>query len=148
MILGIPAGLLSLLVLSAILWLTLAPQPLPDNDLPLFPGADKVVHALMFGGLYFILALDLAMWRLTRRGGECRKAPAVGKPKLLPASWAFVFALFACLFGGGIELAQGAMGMGRGCDILDFYADVGGVLLSVSITPPILRLLFGTRGQS
>lgn len=58
----------SAIVLTAILWLTLSPDPLPDNDLPLFEGMDKIVHACMFGGLYFALRFDLTLW--TRRHGN------------------------------------------------------------------------------
>lgn len=54
------------MVLAVILWLTLAPQPLPDagGSWLDFPGADKVVHALMFGALALVLAVDLS-------GREC-----------------------------------------------------------------------------
>ena len=33
--------------------------------------------------------------------------------------------------GGGIEIAQGAMGLGRDADILDFVADSVGVLIAL-----------------
>ncbi len=45
-------------VVLAILWLTLAPKPLPDSDVHWFEGADKVVHGCMFGGLFFVMGLD------------------------------------------------------------------------------------------
>lgn len=57
-ILRLPPWLLTTLTVLAILWLTLAPHPLPDNDIPTFEGIDKVVHACMFGGLYFMICLD------------------------------------------------------------------------------------------
>lgn len=44
-------------------------------------------------------------------------------------------------FGGGIELVQGAMDMGRGCDVWDFVADTAGVALSLAVTPVIVRWL-------
>ena len=41
-----------------ILWLTLAPDPLGDDAPTLFPGADKIVHAIMFGFLTTMILLD------------------------------------------------------------------------------------------
>lgn len=54
---------------------------------------------------------------------------------------AVVFALACVAFGGGIELAQGAMGLGRGCDFWDFVADASGVALAVWLTPVVLKRL-------
>ena len=128
----LPAGLCSILVTGAILWSTLAPHPLPESDMPVIPGMDKVVHACMFGGFYFVLALDLVLWRVGKKRAI--------RP-LVPGRMAVVFALFAVAFGGGIELAQGAMGMGRGCDLWDFVADVAGVAVAVWLTPGVLKRL-------
>lgn len=128
----IPAGLPTVIVTAAILWLTLAPHPLPDNDMPMIPGLDKVVHACMFGGLYFIAALDLAI-------GRTRRKKAVFP--LLKRTTALCLALSVAAFGGIIELAQGAMGLGRGCDPADFVADAAGVALAVWLTPRVVRLL-------
>ena len=50
-------------------------------------------------------------------------------------------ALFCVAFGGAVELIQGAMAMGRGCDLWDFVADTVGVALSVALTPPVLKWL-------
>lgn len=130
----LPAWMFSILVIAAILWLTLAPDPLPDNDLPLFPGFDKVGHACMFGGLYFAAAFD---WSTRHR--KSHTYPDTGFN--LPAKHAIAIALAAIAFGGAIELIQGAMGMGRGCDIFDFLADTAGVAVSALITPCILRAM-------
>lgn len=118
----IPAYVLSISVIAAILYLTLAPQPLPDNDLPLFPNADKVVHALMFGGAFFCFYTD----RLKLRG----KVSGLAILMLMIAT---------VIFGGAVEILQDAMGLGRGGDILDFLADIAGVFLSALITPAIYR---------
>ena len=40
-----------MVVLIAIIYLTLFPQPLGENEVHLFEGADKIVHFIMFGGL-------------------------------------------------------------------------------------------------
>lgn len=109
----VPAWGFTILVTAAILWLTLAPDPLPEESLPTFPGMDKVAHACMFGGL-----LIAVIWDWLALSGR-----RLGKKRPL---WA---ALAVAAFGGAVELVQEAMGMGRGADILDFLADCGGVAL-------------------
>jgi len=37
------------------------------------------------------------------------------------------------LFGGGIEIVQGFSWVGRDSELLDFVADCGGILLTVTI---------------
>lgn len=111
----LPAWMLTFLCVAAIAWLTLAPHPLGDNDLPLFPGADKVAHALMFGGLTFCILLD------KRR-----------KDGWLPLSFGILaMAVISAIFLGALtEILQDAMGLGRGGDILDLAADSVGALLT------------------
>ena len=48
---AIPAYQPTATVLVAILYLTLLPQPLGEEDISLFDGADKMAHFIMFGGL-------------------------------------------------------------------------------------------------
>ncbi len=128
----LPVGLCTILVTGAILWLTLAPHPLPESDMPVIPGMDKVVHGCMFGGLYFILAFDALLWRIGKKRTIRR---------LVTGRMAVVFALACVAFGGGIELAQGTMGLGRGCDFWDFVADAAGVAFAVWLTPAVLKQL-------
>lgn len=112
-----PAWLLTVLTVGAVLWLTLAPQPLPDNDIPLFPGADKLVHAAMFGGVTLVLWAD---WRMTRH-----RPLAVWQTALC--------AVIAIALGGAIEIAQGTMNLGRSADFADFVADTIGSLAVMAI---------------
>ena len=122
----LPAGTLTILTILAILWLTLAPDPLPSTGMKLFPGADKVVHACMFGGLFFMVYLD--------RDGTYRKRRIRWNPA--QRMQFTIFAAMGCaLFGGAIELAQDA-------DWLDFVADGAGVALAAVLTPWIVRRLF------
>ena len=109
----IPTGVLSGLTVALILWLTLAPHPAGDIDLPMFPGADKIVHVIMFGFLTFIVLLEFM-----RHGGWA------------PLSLTLVGTVsLACgAFGIGIEFAQRAMGLGRGLEILDMLADSAGAI--------------------
>jgi len=126
-----PAGLFTAIVVVAILYLTLMPRPLPDMDLPLFPGADKLVHAIMMGGMMLCIGLDMA------RGLQ--------HPEAVPKSKLMVAFIVTAAFGGAIELIQGAMKMGRGEDIYDFLADVIGALAGyfflIIIWRPLVRWL-------
>jgi len=129
----VPPGLFSAVVTLAILWLTLAPQPLPDNDVSLFEGADKVVHALMFGGLVFAMVVDRRLLCDRRRDGGYKMK------RQLPAL--LCMAAAATVFGGLIELFQGWMAMGRGCDPLDFLADAVGSVISAVVSPWLVARL-------
>lgn len=131
-----PKWAFSVTVFAAILWLTLAPEPLPDEGLVFFPGIDKIVHACLFGGMAFALLFDLALARYKRH----KAAPWRFSWKQL-----LVVVLTDCLFGAAIELAQSAMGMGRAAEIADFLADGAGALLAVLISSYILRCIFRTR---
>lgn len=119
----------SAIVLTAILWLTLSPDPLPDNDLPLFDGMDKIVHACMFGGLYFALRFDLTLW--TRRHGNTA----------LPLGGRIAIIAIPIIAGGAIELLQESMVMGRGCEFADFLADIAGVVIAIPISRAIIARL-------
>ena len=44
-----------MIVIAVILYATLNDNPLGADELPIFPGADKVIHAIMFGGLFLSL---------------------------------------------------------------------------------------------
>lgn len=109
----VPTGLLSGLTIALILWLTLAPHPTGDLDLPLFPGADKVMHAVMFGFLAFVVLLET----MKHRQWTVLSLPLVG-----------LIALLCALFGIGIEVAQRLMGLGRSFEVLDILADTGGAV--------------------
>lgn len=111
---GVPRWLMSLVVIAAIAYLTLVPSPLPEPPMPLFDGADKVVHGLMF----LVLA-----WCLNRD---------ISRRKLLVAAVA-AFAL-ATAYGGLIEVLQGTMQLGRSADVLDFVADVAGAAIGAIIS--------------
>lgn len=109
-----PAWIFTILILGAILWLTLAPKPLGDEDIPLFPGADKIAHALMFGALTGAVLLD---WQ-RKRGW--RKVPVGG---------VWLTAAGASAVGVAVEFAQRSMHLGRGFEITDMIADGAGAAL-------------------
>ncbi|MDE5650146.1 MAG: hypothetical protein K2O30_07845 [Duncaniella sp.] len=112
-----PGYQLTAAVVIVILYLTLLPQPLGEEDFPLFDGADKVVHFLMFGGLTGTFIFD--RWRLC---------------KTLSIRGALLTALCSALLGGIIEWLQHAMNLGRtGNDIYDALANTLGAFTAVPI---------------
>lgn len=117
------------IVLSAILWLTLAPHPVGDTEIELFPGADKLVHAIMMGGLAFTMLFDYA------RRGEWRYRRTINIYSA--ATVALICTAFSCVD----EWAQGAMEMGRSTDPLDLAADIAGIITATLIAPPSIRKL-------
>lgn len=114
----LPAWILTGVTVALILWLTLAPDPLPNEEpILLFAGADKVVHGLMFGFLTFVALVDWA------RGRDFR---TVGWAACLSA------AASATCFGIAIEFVQRAMGLGRGFEVFDMLADGIGAFLTAA----------------
>mgnify|MGYP000511498004 FL=1 len=111
----IPRFLTSAVVTAGVLYLTLAPRPFGSVRIPLFEGADKVVHFMMFFDMAFAYHFDF------RRG----KKP-VDEARLM--GWIFV-SLSA--FGGLIELAQWKMRMGRSGDWYDLLADIAGAVYGI-----------------
>lgn len=111
----IPRFLTSAVVNAGVLYLTLAPRPFGSVRIPLFEGADKVVHFMMFFAMAFAYHFDF------RRG----KKP-VDEARLM--GWIFV-SLSA--FGGLIELAQWKMRMGRSGDWYDLLADIAGAVYGI-----------------
>ena len=111
----IPRFLTSAVITAGVLYLTLAPRPFGSVRIPLFEGADKVVHFMMFFAMAFAYHFDF------RRG----KKP-VDEARLM--GWIFV-SLSA--FGGLIELAQWKMRMGRSGDWYDLLADIAGAVYGI-----------------
>lgn len=124
----IPSALLSVLTILLILWLTLSPDPLGHDSPRLFPGADKVAHALMFGFLTTMILLDYV------RKSDWR--PASERMAVYAAAGATIF---GCL----IEVAQREMALGRGFEYTDMLADFIGSLICAAgwflIVNPWLR---------
>jgi len=81
----------------------------PAADLPKLGITDKLEHMIAYGGL--------ALWF----GGL-----------LAPRRYLWLGVALLAL-GGGIEIAQGLMGLGREADWRDFYADALGTALGLSL---------------
>jgi VanZ family protein len=82
---------------------------LPARDLPALGLWDKLEHAIAF----FVLAFWFAS--------------VIARRDFFYLSCALV------AFGGGIEIAQGLMGLGREADILDLVADGVGILVGAGL---------------
>ncbi len=118
-----PPWILTIIVSLAILYLTLVPQPLPDDTPKLFPGADKVVHALMFGGLTFVILLDRQRRENYRLNGADSQN-TFWQP--LSKKFVWTVAAVSALAGIIIECLQWVMGLGRGFEVGDILADTIG----------------------
>lgn len=112
----IPPYQLTLAVGIVILYLTLLPKPFGEEDLPLFPGADKLAHCCMFGGL--------ALTYIFERKRDHR--PVSMKGALITAS-------VVTIFGIAVEFIQNAMGLGRSGDLADAIADAAGAFAAVPL---------------
>ena len=86
---------------------------LPANNLPSLGISDKIEHAAAYAVLAFWFASVMGRW-----------------------DYLYLF-LALLAFGGGIEIAQGLMGLGREADLLDLAADAAGsvVGLGLAATP-------------
>lgn len=111
---SIPSWILTIVTALLILWLTLVPDPLGDNSPELFPGADKVVHAIMFGFFTVMVLLD--------------RQRKIGWVRLTKETVILAVAI-SSFFGVDIEFAQLAMGLGRGFEAADMVADIAGASL-------------------
>lgn len=115
------------LVLLFIFYLTLVPRPLPDTNIEI-PGLDKLAHAIMFGVLAFVTSIDMAR----RNRNDIRT---------LSNSTIIYISVIVAFVGLLIEILQQLMQLGRGGDLLDFIADIIGVIIASIITVNLLKSL-------
>lgn len=99
-------GVVSGLGMALAAWLLIAPDVGPP---PAIPFQDKIFHAIAFA---------------------CLTGPAV---LVLPKQYLWFWLAHMVALGGGIELVQARMGEGRTGDLLDFTANVAGILLALAV---------------
>lgn len=103
---------LSLVYLTIIALLSLLP-PNDFPDIPLFPGADKIVHTCMYLGLVW-----LACWSMHAE---------------INHFWYYLIVLFAISWGAVMEFSQLFMHLGRSFDYYDMVGNSVGSLIGVLI---------------
>ncbi len=117
----------SMITLCVILYATWLPDPLNDATLPLIPHIDKLIHAIMFGGMTGALLFDYKrkdkQRQLTRR--------------VIATCVAIVVVLSVI-----DEIVQGLLPIGRPFDFFDLIADWTGIIIARLSAPPVINLIF------
>jgi len=106
--------------------LTCFPAPEVAKEIPVFPGADKLVHAIMFGGVVAALVFD-----------TCRRTP-----DSLTRARTIVFLVISVVLGGAIEIVQAVADVSRSGDFYDFVADCIGAYVAFLTAPGVCRAIF------
>ncbi len=119
-----------MIVVGVIIYATLSNDPGKDIDLPLFPGADKLIHAIMFGGFAGAMAFD---WQRAHRSSRLTHR------KML------LFCIIAAATGVIDEICQIYLTETRSGEILDFVADCTGIAVAYFTAPPAVRYVLGIR---
>lgn len=120
----------SALVVLVIIYATWLPQPLPDSDMPSIPHIDKLIHAVMMGGLAAALMFDYYRSSPHRR---------------LTFRHIVRFTLIAAAFSVIDEFVQGILPIGRPSDTLDLLADWLGCIIAALTAPPAIRAVVKRR---
>ncbi len=118
----------TLLVASVIIYATISDNPTGVDALPPIPYIDKLIHAVMFGGLFSAWAFD------RRRSGH-----------VLTRKYLYLTAAVCIAAGGLDELAQGVFTARRAADITDWLADITGIAVAIITAPPAISAVLGKR---
>lgn len=119
----IPSGVLSLVTLILICYVSLDDNPFEVNRIQLFYGADKVIHAIMYGFLTMVMIYEVTKYYF------------FFKPDW--ESYAFIIVI-NCLISILIELIQEVMEIGRHYDMYDIIANCSGVIIGFLLMKFIL----------
>lgn len=120
----------TLTVVCVILYATLNDNPIGADELPIFPGADKLIHAIMFGGLFAAITFD-----------RYRDGRGMALKSLL------ITAGICVVCGALDEVCQSLLTAAREGDPLDFLADCGGIVIAFFAAPPAIRVVLKNKGQ-
>lgn len=121
----------TMLVVAVIIYATWVPQPVAPEDIPPLPHIDKVIHAVMMGGLSAALLFD---WR--------RMAPA-GHRITRRVMYTVIMAVL--VFSVVDEVVQGLLPIGRPSDWLDLVADFFGAVVGAFLARPAVNAIFRRR---
>lgn len=117
--------------IAVILYATLASNPTPDVDMSFFPHIDKLIHAIMFGGVTGALAFDY------------ERANRVALPMLRKKI--LVYAAFIAIFAVADEIAQALFTETRAAEVWDAIADFSGIAIAVVMAPPVIMKVLRIR---
>lgn len=121
-----PSGLTLAVVLYATLW----PDPVGADGMMWFPGMDKLIHAVMMGGLTGAFIFD------RRRSG-----------RKLTRRFINATGLAVLIFSGLDEWAQSAMNLGRAFEAADLLADAAGIGVAMFTAPCVVNAIFRKKGS-
>lgn len=116
--------------LLVILYATWLPHPVDPADLPPFPHFDKLIHAVMMGGLLGAVLFD------ERRSGRRLTRRLV--------TWS---AVAVAVFSVVDEVVQGLLPIGRPSDWLDLAADFAGIAVAMVAAVPAVNFIFRRSAQ-
>ncbi len=108
---SIPVGVLSALAIVLTAYFSLDPNPLGDNNIMLFAGADKVAHLLLYLLVTVLFITDYAKYKL---------------PHHTKLNLELMFMCCAMLLGLLMEVGQLVLSNGRIYDVIDLAANCVG----------------------
>ncbi|MEI7524739.1 MAG: VanZ family protein [Mariniphaga sp.] len=111
--------ILSLIYLGCIAILSLLPSA-DIPQVPMFPGADKIVHLCMYLGLSAI-----SCWSMHAE---------------INTKWYYLVILFAVSWGITMEIFQKIMNLGRSFELLDILSNSIGAIIGVALFMLLVRL--------
>lgn len=111
---NIPKGGVSATVVALILYASLDSNPFDVQQVSLFEGADKIIHALMYFSLAVALIFDWAKVRY---------------PREVKVFGTVMCAVIAFGFSVAVEVMQDSMGLGRTASVGDGVANFVGATL-------------------
>lgn len=115
-------------VVAVIIYATWVPQPVDPDDIPPLPHIDKVIHAVMMGGLAGALLFD---WH--------RMSPA---KHLLTRRVMYAVIAAVVAFSVVDEVVQGLLPIGRPSDWLDLVADFFGGVIGALLGRPAVNAIY------
>lgn len=113
-----------MIVVAVILYATWVPKPIDPDDIPPIPYFDKLVHAVMMGGLVGALLFDIRRHR---------------RDTVINLRLVLKIALVVAVFSVVDEFVQGILPIGRPSDPLDLVADWVGVFFGALLAPPAVN---------
>lgn len=114
----------TIVCVGVVLYATLTADPMDGADLQFIPHMDKLIHAVMFGGVAGAAAFD---WQRAHR------------ERNVSGRVMAVISLLCAVFGGLDEIAQATLTEVRSGDVFDFIADLSGIAVAFFVAPPAVR---------